>query len=177
MSGPLLLAAGFALAQYDEPRLIRIARQAVDEAVQPRTAGLVLEGKSPARPVFVTIESGGKVLGCRGALASRYRTLEEEVRSAATAAAAHDPRYPPLRPGVKFNVTVTVVERLEPLDDVATLRPDQGLVLRSGTRVGVVLPWEGKDPLVRLDWARRKAGVPQNSPVKLERMVATRFRG
>jgi hypothetical protein len=40
-----------------------------------------------------------------------------------------------------------------------------------------VLPFEGKDPKVRLTWAYRKAGVAENVACNLQRMFAERFRG
>lgn len=177
--------ASLALAQdgvprrgSDDARLVAIARAAVESEVRgaaPPSIGF----RSCARPVFVTIEVAGTVRGCRGDLTTRTQSLEEEVALAARAAATHDPRYRPLSPAElsKFLVTVTVVSRTEPLGDVRSLTPEDGLILRSNGRTGIVLPWEGKDPLVRLDWAYRKAGVGRGASVVLDRLVATRVRG
>jgi AMMECR1 domain-containing protein len=162
----------------DQSRLIGLARSAVSAEVtgkpQPKVAG-----KSAAKPVFVTIERKGKVVGCRGGLEPRGDSLEEGIVLAARAAAAHDPRYPPLTPKdlQDFQVTITIVDKLEPIDDISTLQPCHGLVLKAGTKVGVVLPWEGKDPKVRLQWAYNKAGVAPGAPCRLQRMIAERFRG
>lgn len=76
-----------------------------------------------------------------------------------------------------MSVTVTVVDRLEPLSAISDLAPADGLVLRAGSKVGIVLPWEGKDPKIRLGWAYKKAGLPANSSATLERMIARRARG
>src|SRR5690242_529985 len=130
-------------ATGDEAALIRLARAAVRAEVEGGAIRLLRRGRSaPACPVFVTIERGGRVLGCRGALVCRRRSLEEEVVTAARAAASHDPRYPPLtgRDLAHFQVTVTIVRQLRPLDRMESLTPDAGLVLRAGGRVGVVLP-------------------------------------
>lgn len=165
-------------AQTDESRLIAIAKAAIVAEVnrQPQAA---LEGARSPKPVFVTIEVGNKVIGCRGGLAARSSSLEEEVRLAARSAAAHDPRYRPLtkKDIVSFQVTVTIVEGLQPISNVNGLTPEDGLVLTAGGKSGIVLPWEGKDPKVRLEWAYRKAGVSVGTPVKLQRLKAIRFKG
>jgi len=162
----------------EQNRLIGLARSAISAEVtgKPQPA---LAGKSPAKPVFVTIERKGKVIGCRGGLEARGGSLEQGIVLAARAAAAHDPRYTPLTPKdlKDFQVTITIVDRLEPIDDISTLQPADGLVLKAGTKVGVVLPWEGKDPKIRLQWAYKKAGVEPGAPCRLQRMKAERFRG
>lgn len=175
----MLLGAGAAPAfSPDDSNLLKIARAAVVSEVRGAQPSATFE-QTPPKPVFVTIERNGKVIGCRGSLVPHSRSLEKEVAEAAKAAAAHDPRYPPLSLAdlSSFLVTVTIVDRLEPISDVGSLRPDDGLVLKLGSRTGVVLPWEGKDPAIRLQWAYRKAGVPTGSAITLQRMVARRFRG
>jgi AMMECR1 domain-containing protein len=164
-----------------EAALVRLAREAVRAEVLGTPLPRPEESSSPS-PVFVTIERSGKVIGCRGDLECRARSLEEEIRRAARGAAAHDPRYRPLRKAdlVDFLVTVTVVREQVPLEGpegIDGLSPADGLVLRSGSRTGVVLPWEGKDPQVRLRWAYAKAGVPPGSSCRLFRLIAERVRG
>lgn len=135
--------------------------------------------QTSVKPVFVTIERNGAVLGCRGSLHTRTSQLEQEVILNARAAARHDPRYQPLsaKDLKGILVTVTIIDRLETMTDVSNLTPKDGLVLQSGDKFGVVLPWEGKDPKVRLEWAYRKAGVKKGAPVSLQRMAAERYRG
>lgn len=179
MAAGLALVSASGLSQtFDERRLVEVARTAVVAEARGARAERPA-GSTPARPVFVTIEVDGTVRGCRGDLTTRERSLEAEVALAARAASAHDPRYRPLSKGElqRFLVTVTVVDRMEPLASVAGLTPEDGLVLRSGGRTGIVLPWEGKDAAVRLGWAYRKAGVAPGAPVSLERLVARRVRG
>jgi AMMECR1 domain-containing protein len=133
--------------------------------------------KSPTKGVFVTIESNGKVLGCRGTIEPSEASLELEIQKAAKSATLFDPRYHRVQVGKNaFAVTLTIVDRIEPLSSIETLRPDQGLILRSSYGVGVVLPWEGKDPITRLTWAYTKAKTPKSCPVKLERLFANRTR-
>ncbi len=173
------LAAGLqgSPASIDSAALIAIAKQAIrNEVLHIGTAGAT--GTLPPKGVFVTIERGGKVIGCRGALTARTQSLEQEVALAARSAAQHDPRYRPLtREDVKnFAVTVTIVDGLEQISNVDGLKPEDGLVVSSGDSKGVVLPWEGKDPHVRLDWAYKKAHAPEGSPAILYRLIARRFR-
>ena len=160
------------------PALIRLARQAVVAEVDGQSPPKPAKA-TPPRPVFVTIERYGRILGCRGSLETRTSSLEAEVVEAARAAARHDPRYAPLkRSDLRgFLVGVTVVERRDPIQTVEGLPPADGLVLTSGGRTGVVLPWEGRDPHVRLTWAYRKAGVNEGAKVLLFRLIAERSRG
>ncbi len=132
-------------------------------------------------PIFVTIERRGKVVGCRGTLRSTQSSLEREVVHAARSAAAFDPRYRPLNSDdlKDFAVTVSVVERQMPLSmgELPTLSPEEGLVLQSGERFGIVLPFEGRAPQTRLSWAWKKAGATPGSSCRLFRLIAQRFRG
>ena len=150
-----------------------------------RTVDAILKGsalpepttKNPPKGVFVTIESSGKVLGCRGTLEPSEATLELEIQKSAQSAAIFDPRYHGVHIGNKpFAVTLTIVDHFESIGSVATLLPQEGLILRSKTGVGIVLPWEGKDPNIRLEWAYTKAKTPRADPVQLERLYAQRYR-
>lgn len=135
-----------------------------------------LHSQTPPVPVFVTVERHGRVLGCRGSLQIRSDRLERELELAARSAVRHDPRYPPIQRQEldQARITITFVERLLPVRDVKRLTTETGLVLRSGNRVGVVLPFEGRDPETRLKWAYQKAGIQFGSSVSLFAMHATR---
>lgn len=164
----------------EEADLIALARQSVRREV----LGLAppqSKAKSRALPIFVTIERRGQVIGCRGSLRAREGSLQGEVIQAARAASRHDPRYKPLTTNdlQNFLVTVTIVRGMTPLAraDLESLQPEDGLVLQSGNRSGIVLPWEGKVPRQRLSWAYKKAGVSPNASCRLFRLKADRFRG
>jgi AMMECR1 domain-containing protein len=181
MIGAFVLMSSLAVVNppgAEESRLILLARQAVVSQVTHRPMAKY-SGQTQVLPVFVTIEVHGSVRGCRGDLTTRTGSLESEVIRFARAAAAHDPRYRPLQVAElrDFKVTVTLVDRTEPLADVSSLRPDEGLVLERGDRTGVVLPFEGRDATTRLHWAFRKAGVPESDPARVFRLIARRFRG
>ena len=165
---------------WDEASLLALAREAVRCEVLGK-ASPSTKGSDRALPVFVTIEQKGQVIGCRGTLQARHTSLQQEVVQAARAAARHDPRYKPLTATnlQNFLVTVTVVEGSTPLasSEIDSLQPEDGLVLQSGQKFGIVLPWEGKAARVRLAWAYRKAGVAQGAACRLFRLKAQRFRG
>ena len=163
-------------SQYDESGLMSIAKAAISAEVLHDTSPKISH-KQPVRPVFITIELNGQIRGCRGSLIARTHSLEEEIMLSARAAAAHDPRYRPLTKTELKNikVTVTIVESKSLICDVRVIEPADGLALESGSRWGIVLPWEGKDPQMRLKWAYQKAGVPAGSAANLYRLIATRF--
>jgi AMMECR1 domain-containing protein len=106
--------------------------------------------------------------------------LQREVIQAARAASRHDPRYRPLFANdlKGFAVTVTVVQRTLPIsvEEIDSLRPEDGLVLQSGERFGIVLPWEGKEPRLRLKGlSQSRCGSGHFR--SLIRLQAMRFRG
>jgi len=163
---------------YDQKALINLAKSTIRAEVENKKPPKAQQ-HYPARPVFVTISTANRILGCRGSLESRTDSLESEVILAARSAARHDPRYPPINAAdiAKIEVTITVIDALITINSVDALRPEDGLVLRSGSKIGVVLPWEGKDPKTRLKWAYKKAGVDFGSPCTLQLMKAERFKG
>ena len=165
---------------WTESGLIALARDAVKREVLHQKPPTPTSSEAPL-PVFVTIERHGQILGCRGVLRPTQSSLQREIVRAARSAASSDPRYRPLSPADLngFQVTVSVVERQTPLEisELGSLSPEDGLVLQSGERVGIVLPFEGRDPQTRLRWAWKKAGLSPGSPVRLFRLQAQRFRG
>lgn len=176
-----MVLSGLSNARATGPeKLIGLARASIEAEVRGQALP-GFESKERARPVFVTIERSGQVIGCRGSLRARTNSLGAEVVLAARSAASTDPRYPPLTPAQldNFRVTVTVVEAQIPLDAsaISSLRREDGLVLQAGNRTGIVLPWEGSNPNVRLGWAYKKAGVARGAKCRLFRLKAMRFAG
>lgn len=142
----------------------------IKEADHPRL-------KRMSAGVFVTLELDGNVRGCRGTLTPITASLIDEVRRNAVAAATNDRRFPPLQAADlrRTRISITVVTDLRAAGRIDDLAFDEGLVVRCGDRVGVVLPYEGRDPHVRLDWAYRKAGVTAHDACDIFRMRAIRF--
>lgn len=117
---------------------------------------------------FVTIEVNGELRGCKGTLFPTQTNLIAEIIQASVGA-CYDERFRPLKPTElkKLSISITVVRDLKPLGDIFSLRPEHGLVVKRGDKIGIVLPYEGKDPLVRLDWAKRKAGLKEGEPFEM----------
>lgn len=183
-SAEISKAQNVEVLSLQDTALIAQARASVQSAVTGKAipARTATEITSlPAQGVFVTIERDGTVIGCRGTLRPRFATLTEEVTAAARSAATMDPRYRPLAPAdlSRFKVTVTLIERMDGIsrEQALTLTPAEGLALEANGKTGVVLPWEGRVAATRLNWAYKKAGVPQDAPCRLWRIVARRFRG
>ena len=122
---------------------------------------------------FVTLKSENRLRGCIGSLEA-HRTLVEDVKANARAAAFHDPRFAPLAFDElsATKIEVSVLSEVAPLDfrdqehALAQLRPgEDGVVLEFGRHCGTFLPqvWEKlPSPAVFLGELKRKAGLPRD---------------
>lgn len=122
---------------------------------------------------FVTLKTQGRLRGCIGSLQA-HRSLIEDVRANACAAAFQDPRFEPLRFEELRTTTieVSVLSQLEPIafrdqdDALAQLRPGlDGVVLEHAGQRGTFLPqvWDSlPSPRMFLGELKRKAGLPAN---------------
>ncbi|MDR2851614.1 MAG: AmmeMemoRadiSam system protein B, partial [Burkholderiaceae bacterium] len=132
--------------------LIAQARYAIDQQLG-RPAPPPPDGLAPLDApgaCFVTLTIGGALRGCIGALQAT-RTLREDVRANAVAAATRDPRFTPLSAAewARTTVEVSVLSPVHytPCPDQATalarIQPGRdGVVLRGerGTRSATFLP-------------------------------------
>jgi hypothetical protein len=139
---------------------------------------------------FVTLTRQTQLRGCIGTLRAA-RTLLDDVRHNAVAAAFHDPRFKPLTAEeyVGISVEVSVLSPLMPMtfagerDVLAQLRPDvDGLVFEYGHHRSTFLPqvWDHfREPAEFLGRLKIKAGLPPDfwdTEVKLARYVVTKWR-
>ena len=120
---------------------------------------------------FVTLMQNRKLRGCIGSLEPR-RSLLDDVRANAQAAAFQDPRFSPLPANELFEtkIEVSVLSPLIPMefsdenDALAALRPGiDGVVLVCNGNRGTFLPqvWESlPQPRNFLTELKRKAGLP-----------------
>ncbi len=139
---------------------------------------------------FVTLTRNGQLRGCIGSLQA-HRTLLEDVKANAKAAAFLDPRFEPLT-ATEFRTTRIEISLLSAAqtmqfaseqEAVAQVRPGvDGLILEYGTYRSTFLPqvWE-QIPDVRqfLGHLKRKAGLPAEfwaDGVRLSRYTVTKWR-
>jgi hypothetical protein len=136
--------------------LVALARDSLESAFgappsyRPSEAWLGWLGGQGA--TFVTLRKAGRLRGCVGTI-EPYRSLVDDVRSNARAAAFSDPRFEPLSAHELGDVSIEVAE-LTPTEElsVATeleamraVRPGvDGVLIQSGRRRGTFLPqmWE-----------------------------------
>ncbi len=72
---------------------------------------------------------------------------------------------------------VTVVERIEPVARGVTLNPlIDGLMVRAGSKAGVLLPGEASDPHYQVMQCKLKAGITPKEPCQIYRMRAHVYR-
>lgn len=140
--------------------------------------------------VFVTLKRDGMLRGCVGSLHSD-RPLIEDVHHNVVAAAARDPRFPPLEPREldAVKIEISLLTEPEPMcfadeaDALAQLEPGvDGVVLRWGTKRATFLPqvWESLPaPEAFLAQLKRKAGLAPDfwdDEVRLERYRVRKWR-
>lgn len=163
---------GYGLSHADKNNLINIARNTMESWVKNRQVpdyeqysfSEVLQSKGAA---FVTINKNGKLRGCIGHTIAQ-QPLWMCVRDVAVSAASKDPRFTPVSPIELEYITVevSVLTPLQPVTDPEKLVMGRdGVVLKSGRRMGVFLPqvatdtgWSREVFLGQL--CRQKAGLP-----------------
>ena len=161
------------------------ARVGIDHAAATDAEWLHKAGAS-----FVTLTRDQRLRGCIGTLRAA-RTLLEDVRHNAVAAAFHDPRFKPLTRDEyeTIAVEVSVLSPLMPMrfsneaDALAQLRVGiDGLVFEYGHHRSTFLPqvWESFPQAAEfLGHLKYKAGLPPDfwdAEVKLARYVVTKWR-
>jgi AMMECR1 domain-containing protein len=131
--------------------------------------------------VIVTLEKRGQIRprGCRGTLQPQYSNLGAEIIHNAIAAATRDATEKPLqseelkacRISLTFILSVRPIQKLSQ-HDVSRC----GLIAQRGNRIGLVLPFEGRDASTQWKWARQKAGLREGEKAQMLEVEAVRFR-
>jgi AmmeMemoRadiSam system protein A len=138
---------------------------------------------------FVTLTRHGKLRGCIGTLEA-HRTLLDDVKANAQAAAFLDPRFQPLtqtefattRVEVSLLSTTEAIEFATEQDALERIRPGvDGLILEHGGRRGTFLPqvWDNiPEPAEFLRQLKVKAGLKSDfwaPDVRLSRYTVMKF--
>lgn len=131
--------------------------------------------------VFVCLKAREELRGCVGTTEPTRETLAVEIIANAVAAAARDPRFPPVRVDELQDLTITVdvLSQPEPVADASQLDHRRyGLIVRAGVRRGVLLPdiEHVNSVQEQIAIARLKAGVGPDEPAELWRFEVTRYK-
>ncbi|MCU0488063.1 MAG: AmmeMemoRadiSam system protein A [Anaerolineales bacterium] len=164
------------LTDPERKHLLKIARQALSEAVQGHPVTPLDLENLPARlqqtaASFVTLTRAGMLRGCIGAL-EPYLPLAADVQEHAVAAGLQDYRFPPVQPGELDQIQIeishlTLAQPLDysgPVDLLDKLRPGiDGVILKDGFHRATYLPqvWEKlPDKTAFLSSLCQKMGAP-----------------
>jgi AmmeMemoRadiSam system protein A len=171
--------------------LLALARASIAQAlgVPCAESDLATWLQSPGAS-FVTLTQQGQLRGCIGSLQA-HRSLGEDVRANAVAAALRDPRFPALTLSEleHTQVEVSVLSPMQALtftseaEAMAQLRPlVDGMVLEYGRHRGTFLPqvWEQlPTPKQFLAHLKNKAGLPTDfwdTSVRLQRYTVDKWK-
>ncbi len=163
---------------------VRLAWQSVESYVLHRRIMELPDGLPPELTdcragAFVSIHKQGRLRGCIGTTSPTRESLAEEIVYNAVSAAARDPRFAPIRPDELklLDISVDVLGEPEPIASEAELDVKRyGVIVSRDHRRGLLLPdLDGVDTVdQQVAIARRKAGIGEREPVKLERFQVVR---
>lgn len=130
--------------------------------------------------VFVSAMRNKAPRCCMGTVYPTESNAARELIASAVAAAGRDRRFPPIKPSELKNLTLIVSfvahPRPLPASQVHSLDPaHDGLMVRSGDHVGVVLSRETTQVERMISWGRIRAGVKPSAPVEFFRLNDVRF--
>ncbi len=167
--------------------LVRLAAEAiqvfvVEQRVLDPPESLLAEVPAAHQPAgaFVSLKRGGHLRGCVGNTTPTRPTLAAEVINTAISAATRDPRFPAVD-RVELEDLVVAVDVLDsPMPVLHLSELDHrryGVIVRSGTKQGVLLPdIEGINSVTeQLAVAREKAGLTPEEVAEWFRFEVTRY--
>ncbi len=170
--------------QRSEDAYIRLARLSLETYIRTgRRAklpeGLPEEMTGRRAGVFVSLKKHGELRGCIGTISPVTESIAKEILQNAVSAAAEDPRFPPVREEELEDLvySVDVLSEAEPISSAKELDVKRyGVIVSAGRKRGLLLPnLEGVDTIEQqVAIAKKKAGIYDNEPVKLERFKVVR---
>ena len=130
---------------------------------------------------FVSVHKYGRLRGCIGTILPACRNVAEEIISNAVSASVRDPRFEPITADeLKYlDINVDVLgepEKISSKDQLDVKR--YGVIVTRGAKRGLLLPdLEGVDTVdQQISIAKRKAGIPEDAAVQLERFEVVRHK-
>jgi len=132
------------LTDDDKQLLLRLARQALEEATRYHRLSEIEPPEGPVREkcgAFVTLHKGKRLRGCIGYV-EPIKPLYQTVRECAMAAALHDPRFEPVRPeeAPALTVEISALSRLFDIEPERVEVGRHGLLISQGGARGLLLP-------------------------------------
>lgn len=167
-----------------EDPYVKLARLSLETFVRTSARaklpdGLPSELLDHAAGCFVSLKEHGQLRGCIGTISACQDNLALEIMRNAVSACSEDPRFDPVEeyelPDLVYSVDV-----LGPAEKIDT--PEMldvrkyGVIVEHGARRGLLLPdLDGVDTVEeQVSIAMRKAGIPEGTPVKLQRFEVVR---
>lgn len=129
--------------------------------------------------LFVTFSRDGKTRACWGALSGRYKDLVKATVYTTEEALTNEYRFKKVTADEvdSLKAQVTVVRQVEALSNLSQQNPRMcGMLVRSGSKSGVILPGEASDPYYQLMMCKVKAGIQRNEPCQIYRIKADVYR-
>jgi uncharacterized protein len=133
------------LSDRDREKLLRLARQAIEQCVLGRHLPLVEEpppeSLSARRGIFVTLRKAGLLRGCIGHIEAAT-PLCATVRECAVAAASRDPRFEPVTPAElpDLHIEISVLSALTDVRPEDVEAGCHGLLISRDQHRGLLLP-------------------------------------
>lgn len=161
-----------------------LARQSLEHAIKnggelPLPSGLPDDMLSAKAGVFVSLHIDGHLRGCIGTIAPTTASIAKEIIQNAVSAGLKDSRFDPVaEPELPYlTYKVDVLSPPEPITSPSELDVERyGVIVTSGHKRGLLLPnLDGIETIEeQISIARKKAGIPENAPINLERFEVTR---
>ena len=129
--------------------------------------------------VFVSLYKNSRLRGCIGTIAPTTGSIAEEIIQNAVSAGLQDTRFEQVSASELSYLTykVDVLSSPEPISSPEELDVKRyGVIVSNGRRRGLLLPnLDGVDTVdEQIAIARQKAGIAENTPLKLERFEVIR---
>ena len=167
-----------------EDAYVKLARKSLEAWVRRREKidvpeGLPAELTSRRAGAFVSLKKHGQLRGCIGTIAATAASVAGEIIRNARSAATEDPRFEPVEPAELDDLvySVDILGDAEDIDSPSQLDVKRyGVIVTRGMKRGLLLPnLEGVDTVEeQISIVRRKAGIKDGEPVKLQRFEVVR---